>query len=323
MSPVFLYSLDEWFLALVFLAMLLLAAEGGFRLGKRIALRVGETTKSQITSVQGAVLALFGLLLAFTFSMAVSRYDLRRQLVVEESNSIRTTYLRAQLLPQPYSAEISRLLRHYVDIRLEFFAVGADPERVAQVEDETERIQDELWSQAIAAATLDPGAETTGWFLQSLNETIDLPTKRLAALQNRIPEVVIWLLLFGGMLAVGAVGYGYGLGAHRNLFLMGIFSVLIVLVVLVIIDLDRPRRGLITVSQESMLELRESLDRSRPWDADGESRLHNGAREASPGTRQGSPGLDNARPSIIPCDARADRAFRSRLLTSLDLQSHR
>lgn len=96
----------------------------------------------------------------------------------------------------------------------------------------------------------DPQAETASLFLGSLNETIDLPTKRLAALQNRIPEVVIFLLFFGGTLAVGVVGYGYGLGARRNIFLMIAFSVLIALVVLVIIDLERPRRGLVTVSQE-------------------------------------------------------------------------
>ncbi len=305
MSQDFLYGLDEWLIALGFLAMLLLAGEGGFRLGNRVRSRVPETTKSQITNLQGAILALFGLLLAFTFSMAVSRYDLRKQLVVEESTSIGTTYLRAQLLPEPYSTEISRLLRDYVDMRLQFFAVGADLERVAQVSAETERIQDEIWSQAIVAAAIDPQAETTGWFLQSLNETIDLPTKRLAALQNRIPEVVILLLFFGGILAVGAVGYGYGLGAHRNIFLMSVFSVLIVLVVVVIIDLDRPRRGLITVSQQSMLELRESLDRSRPWDEqgsldpDGGSWLHSGAREASSPMEPESPGPDDVRRSII------------------------
>jgi len=146
LSPDFLYNANEWLIALVFLAILLLVGEVGFRLGKRMEPGVEESTKSQITSIQGAMLALFGLLLAFTFAMAVSRYDLRKQLVVEESTSIGTTHLRAQLLPEPYRTEISRLLRHYVDVRLEFFAVGADPERVAQVSDETERIQDQLWA---------------------------------------------------------------------------------------------------------------------------------------------------------------------------------
>jgi hypothetical protein len=304
LSQDFLYGLNEWLIALAFLAILLLAGEGGFRLGRRIASRVEETTKSQITSLQGALLALFGLLLAFTFSMAVSRYDLRKQLVVEESTSIGTTYLRAQLLPEPYSTDISKLLRDYVDIRLEFFAVGADPERVAQVSAETEKVQDEIWYQAIAAAAVNPQAETVGWFLQSLNETIDIPTKRLAALQNRIPETVILLLFFGGILAVGAVGYGYGLGGHRNTFLMSAFSVLIVLVVLVIIDLDRPRRGLITVSQQSMLDLRESLGRPRPWDEqdswnpDGGSWLHTGPRVALLPIEQGPLGLDVVRQPI-------------------------
>lgn len=264
-----LYSANEWIVILVFLGVLLLAGEGGYLLGRRVQGKLDDTTKSAISSVQGAMLALFGLLLAFTFSMAVSRYDLRKQLVVEESTSIGTTYLRAQTLPQPYRAEVSRLLRDYVGVRLEFFAVGADAEQVARTSAETERIQDELWLQAIAAGDADPHAITTGLFMQSLNETIDIPTKRLAALQNRIPEVVILLLFFGGILAVGIVGYGYGLGLRRNLFLMAAFSVLIAAVVLVIIDLDRPRRGLITVSQQSMLDLQESLNREKPWDEQG------------------------------------------------------
>ena len=174
---------------------------------------------------------------------------------------------------------------------------------------------DGLWAQAAAAGTIDPRAVTTGLFLQSLNETIDLPTKRLAALQNRIPEVVIFLLFFGGILAVGVVGYGYGLGARRNTVLMTAFCVLIALVVLVIIDLDRPRRGLITISQQSMQDLRESLDRSKPWNAQGfwdpygGSWLYTGSREARSPIEQGSSGLDDGRLSIITAPGET-RPFR-------------
>jgi hypothetical protein len=287
MSLELLYSVSQWLIVLGLLFLLLLASEGGFWLGRRIQSSVEETTKSQITNIQGAMLALFGLLLAFTFSMAISRYDLRKRLVVEESTWIGTTYLRAQLLPEPYRADISRLLRHYVDVRLEFFAVGADPERVAQATDETERIHGDLWSEAIAVGNMDPRAITSGLFLESLNETIDLPTKRLAALANRIPEVVMFLLFVGAILVVGIVGYGFGLGARRNIFLMVTFSVLITLVVLVIVDLDRPRRGLIAVSQQSMLDLQDTLnefsfgDEQGSWNSDGALRLCTGTREIS------------------------------------------
>ena len=310
MSLDVLYTANEWLIVLAFLALMLVANEAGFRLGCRIRPGIEETARAQSTNIQGAVLALLGLLLAFTFSMAVTRYDLRRQLVVEESTAIGTTYLRAQLLPEPYRTEISRLLRDYVNIRLEFFGAGADQLRVKQVSNETDLIQDELWMQAIAVGTVDPHAITTGLFLTSLNETIDIPARRLAALHNRIPEVVILLLLLGGILAVGVVGYGYGLGAGRNIFLIAAFSVLITLVVLVIIDLDRPRRGLITISQQSMLDLRESMDRTRPWEEqgllnpDGASWLCTDARETPSLLEAKYPRLGRGWQSIVAMPAK-------------------
>jgi hypothetical protein len=121
-----LYTASEWLIFLVFVASLLLASEVGFRLGHRRQARTGTGTdaRSQITTMQGAILALLGLLLAFTFSMAVSRYDLRKTLVVEEADAISTSYLRAQVLPEPYSHEISRLFEDYVQARLDFYYAG-------------------------------------------------------------------------------------------------------------------------------------------------------------------------------------------------------
>ena len=259
MSLAMLYTLSEWLIIAVFIALLLLIAEGGFRLGHRLRPRVTEAVKSQISSIQAAILALFGLLLAFTMSMAVSRYDARKQLVVEEANAIGTTYLRAQLLPQPHRAEISRLLRDYVDVRLQFFDAGADQERIQQVNDATGRFHRQLWAGATALGELDPRAVTTGLFIQSLNEVIDLPTKRLAALENRVPEVVMLLLFAGAICSLGLIGCSHGLEDQRNLVMSVLFALLISLVILVIIDLDRPRRGLIQVSQQSMSDLQKSL----------------------------------------------------------------
>ena len=266
MSTDSLYTTSQWLIFLIFVVSLLLAGEVGFRLGRSRQARAGEDARSQITTVQGAILALLGLLLAFTFSMAVSRYEMRKKLVVEAANAISTTYLRAQLLPQPYAHEVSRLLKDYVDVRLEFYDAGIDPIRLAEANARTESLHQQLWLQAIAAAKEDPHAITTGLFIQSLNEVIDAPTKRLAALENRVPETVFLLLWIGAILAVALIGFGYGLDGRRNMFLIVFLSLLIALVVLVTLDLDRPRRGLITVSQQSMLDLQKSLSQPAPWD---------------------------------------------------------
>jgi hypothetical protein len=123
----------------------------------------------------------------------------------------------------------------------------------------TTRLQAQLWSAAAALGEKEPRAVTIGLFLQSLNEVIDLHSKRLHALENHVPEIILFLLYFVAMVATGLIGYGCGLGGVRNFFVTVVSSILIAVVILVIIDLDRPRRGLIQVSQQRMLELRDSL----------------------------------------------------------------
>ena len=108
-----LYRVNEWVILGVSITLFLVAIEAGFRLGRRNRLSVSEHAKSQINTIQGAMLGLLALLLGFTFAMAISRFEVRKQLVLDEANAIGTTFLRAQLLPQPQRQELSNLLRQY------------------------------------------------------------------------------------------------------------------------------------------------------------------------------------------------------------------
>ena len=236
-----------------------MATETGFRLGRRAQTGVDEGSRSEISTLQGAMLGLLALLLGFTFAMAMSRFEVRKQLVLDESNAIGTTFLRAQLLPPPPRQEISGLLRQYVEVRLAFYAAGIDEKRLRQANDRTEQLHKQLWSLAAALGEKDPRAVTIGLFLQSLNETIDLHAKRMTALENHVPEIILLLLYFVAIVVTGVIGYGCGLAGYRNFFVTAMASILIASVILVIIDLDRPRRGLIRVSQTRMVELRNSL----------------------------------------------------------------
>ncbi|MGB7912657.1 MAG: hypothetical protein WCF59_10580, partial [Desulfobaccales bacterium] len=206
-------------------------------------------------------LGLLALLLGFTFSMAVSRYDARKQVVLEESNAIGTTFLRAQLLPEPPREEVSNLLRRYVEVRLEFYEAGNNQKILREVKDKTERLQNQLWTDGAALGEKDPRAVTTGLFLQSLNEMIDLNAKRISALENHVPVVTLVLLYFVAIMATGLIGYGCGLSGVRKFFVTIILSILISAVIMVIIDLNRPSMGLIRVNQQRMLDLRDSLSK--------------------------------------------------------------
>ena len=259
MADEFLYDLDLLLIFLVSIGALILFTELGFHLGCRARQTTSETARSQIGAIQGAILGLLALLLGFTFAMAMSRFDVRKQLVLDEANAIGTTYLRTQLLPEPQRREFADLLRRYVQLRLEFYQAGTDEKKLDAASLATTRLQTQLWSTAAALGEKEPRAVTIGLFLQSLNEVIDLHNKRLNALENHVPEIILFLLYFVALVATGLIGYSCGLGGVRNFFVTVVSSILIAVVILVIIDLDRPRRGLIKVSQQRMLELGESL----------------------------------------------------------------
>jgi hypothetical protein len=259
MTKEFLYLVNEWVILGGSIALFLLAIEAGYRLGRRNRLSIGDHTKSQLNTIQGAMLGLLALLLGFTFAMAISRFEVRKQLVLDEANAIGTTFLRAQLLPEPPRREVSNLLRRYVEARLEFYEAGRDRKKLSTVRVKTERLHNQLWAYGVAVGEKDARAVTTGLFLQSLNETIDLHAKRLTALENHVPEITLVLLYFVAVMATGLIGYGCGLSGLRNFFVTIISSILIAAVIMVIIDLDRPSRGLIRVSQQRMIDLRDSL----------------------------------------------------------------
>jgi len=259
-----LFGLNEWLILIIIIALFLSSSEIGFRLGRWTQSKSNEPTRSQVNMLQAASLGLLALLLGFTFSMALTRFDIRKQLVLDEANAIGTTYLRAQLLPDPARKEVSDLLHHYVDVRLEFYQAGIDQGKLQKVDEDTEKLHRALWSYAITTGGQDPRAIPTGLFIQSLNEVIDLHSKRMTAMENHVPESVFVLLLVVATLSLGLVGYGAGMGRDRNLLPTVISVLLIASVILLIMDLDRPRRGLIKVSQQSMVRLQDSLKKVTP-----------------------------------------------------------
>ena len=194
-------------------------------------------------------------LLAFTFGMAASRFDTRKQLVLEEANAIGTTYLRAAMLPERRD-EIRALLRSYVDIRLE--AVRSD--KVAEEILRAETTQGQLWSTATTVGLQHPDSIVVGLFVQSLNEVIDLHAKRVTAgLRNRIPGTIWVALLTIATLSLAAMGYHAGLvGTIRSLAII-VVAVTFSAVIALIADLDRPQEGTLTVSQQALIDVRQSM----------------------------------------------------------------
>jgi hypothetical protein len=258
-APLDPFPLEVLFLA--FGAFLYLALEGGYRLGRwRQAHMTGEK-EQPVGAMVTSILGLVALVLGFTFSLAATRFDARRMAVLEEANAIGTTNLRARLLPEPQRSEVARLLREYVQVRID----AAQEDKTEAAIARSEVLHELLWSQATAAAEKDTGSIMTGVFIQSLNETIDLHAKRvLVGLRSRIP-LVIWVGLFGlSLLGMAAVGYQAALSATRRSPAMFGLVLAFAVVLLLIADLDRGQEGLLRISQQSMLDLQKSMENGPP-----------------------------------------------------------
>jgi hypothetical protein len=258
MNGEILYGTNEWVLVLVFLALMAAASEVGFRLGHR-GKHTPDGTKSPISAVEGGILGVLGLLLGFTMSMAVTRFESRKELVLEEANAIGTAHLRTQLLPTAEGKEIADLLRAYTNVRVPPEDGRDIYEQITIARQKSARLQDAFWQRAVAYGQEDPNPVRAGLLLQSLNEVIDLDAARWMAFQNHVPETVIYVIAVVGLLATTVVGYSFGLGGLRQLFSICMLSLAVTLVLAVIIDLDRPHEGFIRVSQQPLLDLQKQL----------------------------------------------------------------
>lgn len=229
----------------------LVSALVGIRVGRRIRAGLSEGERTQLFGMQASLLGLLALLLGFSFAMAQSRFDLRKQLVIDESNAIGTTRLRAGVVGD---GEMQRLLDDYVGIRLRGYRAPSDLGLDSAI-DRSLRLQAELWARMTELARAHPQSLPVSLLMQSVNEVIDLHSKRVAAGRNHVPTPVLVMLLFVAAVTMGWVGAGVGVGNRRGTSTTVLLSLLISLVVGVIVDLDQPRGGLIRISQQPLADL--------------------------------------------------------------------
>ena len=242
------------FVTALFAGMLLML-EVGRRIGIRRRVRDPDGAAAGLGALDGAVFGLMGLLIAFTFSGAASRFDRRRELVVLEANNIGTAYLRLDLLPASAQPALKDSFRRYVDSRLAVYQALPDVEAAKAKLAESNLIQTEIWTRAVAATKIAEvnGNAVTSLVLSSLNEMIDITTTRTVALQTHLPPtifIMLGFLVLGGSLIAG---YGMAGGEGRSLLHVLSFAVLMAGVIYIILDLDHPRVGLSRVDSFDQL----------------------------------------------------------------------
>jgi hypothetical protein len=241
---------------------MLILLETGRHLGIRRRPKESEGERGSLGTIEGAVFALFGLVMAFGFSGAASRFNEKRMLIAEEVNTIETAYLRLHLVPQQAQSELQELFRHYVDSRLETYRRLPNMQAAEEEMARSKKIQEEIWSNAVAATLLPNSHPDAGkLLLPALNNMIDMATTRTMALQLHPPRIVYWLLFSLGLLCSLLAGYRMAIGQQRSWIHILCFSVITIIVVYVILDVEYPRAGLIRLeaSDQMLVQVRENM----------------------------------------------------------------
>jgi hypothetical protein len=244
----------QWVLFLATVVLVLISVEIGHRLGDRRRAKPEHEPEGPLNAMVAATLGLLAFLLAFTFSLAASRFDTRKDLVLEEANAIGTAWLRAGMLPEQ-GDEIRALLLRYVDVRLE----GVRSGDLLDARQQSEQLQNQMWEHATLVARSHP-SPIVALFASALNDVIDVHAKRLHAFtQNRIPWAIWAALYLVATCSFAAMGYHAGVvGKSRSWAVLAV-AITFSAVLWLIADLDRPGEGLLHVSQQALIDARASM----------------------------------------------------------------
>src|SRR5262245_3313609 len=238
-----------------------LMLELGLRIGRRRPGRALQKAGSGLAPVDTAVFGLMGLLIAFTFSGAAERFDVRRRLIAEETNAISTAYQRLDLLPASAQPKLREHLRKYLDARLAFFQKLPDL-RAAGIEwAKANALQSEIWSEAVAAFNEATSPATPMLVLPAVNSMIDITVTRTMALLTHPPTIIFVMLAVLAFVSSCLAGYEMGTSGASSWVHRLSFTILIAVSIYITLDIEFPRAGLIRVHEadQVMFQLRERM----------------------------------------------------------------
>jgi len=251
------YLIDHRLISLVMVALLLAAAEIGYRLGLANE-GAPDSLRTLMSGTGAATLGLLGLLLGFALSMAIARWDARREVIIEEANAIGTLSLRAGLLEEPHRERLRETLRAYSDARIALGGSRSHPDELGAARRESEALHVVIWSVVESANRPTTANATLAALIGSANEVIDLHELRLASVENHLPPALFLLLVALGALSVAFLAWSFGAASHRGRVPMVLLALLIGAVLLLIMDVNRPQRGMIEVGVAPLERVAES-----------------------------------------------------------------
>jgi hypothetical protein len=244
-----------WLIFIVTTITIAIAAEAGRQYGLRNAARGG----GGLGALEGAVLGLLTLMISFTFAMALSRFDGRREAVVTEANAIGTAGLRARLLPAPINTESVALLKEYLQLRVEGARANWSDRELQAALARSGDLQEKLWQLTKQAAARDTGMVPTGIYVNALNDMFDSHEKRLAMFRDHVPNIVLLALYGFALVGIALAGYSDGLDKRMIRLPIHMMGILVGLAILLIQDLDRSTTGFLRIDMRPLSDTADTF----------------------------------------------------------------
>jgi hypothetical protein len=258
----FIDIVPPWALFFISSALVILAVEAGFRLGKSVYRREGES-ESPVSAIAGAILGMQAFMLGFTFSIVAERYDTKKNLVREEANAIRTVWQRADFLTEPDHSETKAMLKRYIDIRIADSQMAA-PDVVRSQVKESQELQHRMWAIAVFHGKTDLNSDIGAMYVDSINQIASIQAMRLSlVVWDRVPSA-IWIVLFALLvLGMAAVGYHTAIVDTQRSRITFVLALSFSLVIALIAVLDHPMNQIISIPQEPLTNLQAEIESSR------------------------------------------------------------
>lgn len=257
MNQSLLYQTPTWVIAVVLFLSMIIIYWIGYMIRKAEIKRNKALSNEGLGSIEASLLGLLALLLSFTFSMSATRYDNRRTVIIDEANNIGTVILRADMYPDSIKSLLKADLKDYLEARIEYYNTGVDSAKINLALKKTESIYTKIWGRVIRESQKTENTVRSNQMIPALNNMIDIVTTRDAIKNATVPNSVFGLLFLIILFAGFTVGYS-NIKKQKNHILALAFSLTVVTTVCLILDLDRPRRGIIDMSssEQKIVDLR-------------------------------------------------------------------
>ena len=254
------FPLGVW--AVIFVAVLLISLETGYRLGHWKKNRQGGAEIANSRDIaMGSMFALLGLVVAFTYAFSVSRADTRKQAVANEANAIGTAFMRSELAPEPGRSELRQLLLDYALTRV-MSTASFESQNVKKIMARTLEAKSKLWPATVRMVQDSSANPMKVSIVRAMNKVYDMHALRLRGVYDYLPGVVLLMLVFIAAASLAVAGFNAGLTGSMNRWRMTTFTVVLAAVMFIIIDFDVPQRGFIGVSQDPLVDVIDEMKAS-------------------------------------------------------------